>query len=867
MKSNFALSLSFEGIRLLHRAAGGWRLVGDVSLDAADMAADLALLHDKALLLEPAGLRTKILLPAEQIKYLTIETEEMDDSARMDAARAALDGATPYAVDDLAFDICADGAQTHIAAVARETLAEAEAFAVEHEFDPVNFAAVPGDHPYLGAPFFGETAGAAKVLKGEPFEHDDIAVVVIGKAEIPEVPADAPPVTPEVALEPIVADKSADAPEPGVAAAKDTKLPVQPVAPPLPETAQKPAAETPVAKPPPSSPPPAPDTPPAIAADKPSAVATVGPSVAAPAKPVSAKPVTVPAKDVVPPPVPPISAEPPPMADAPPAGFASRRAAAPDSSAQGNAPSVRAQISADTSKNAAPALTASYANVSIPPSPPKPEPVPVAAKPARGGFLSRHRSKKPQETSKPVTAINEPRRTPEPGASEAERMTVFGARSGDVRGKPRFLGLMLTAALLLFLAGVAAWASVFLDDGINLSRFFGERSKPEFSTAPDPEPIIVETAKEPPVVTASLDPTLSPEDSAVLDALRTPLPAPDLEELSEAELEAKYAATGFWPRAPQAPPEPAGAINLDDLYLTGIDPVSSTTDAVALPASASFGTDIALGVISSPAAAGTAFALGTDGLVVPTVQGTLSPDGFMVFLGRPDITPPIVPTRFQSEPEDTAVRSTLAAARPEIRPETLSETYQRAQLDGLTLSELASLRPALRPTSLQERVAALAVPTPEPIATDGAVQIALANPPAIENATQFAVKASVRPDTRPKNFARIVRRAERTAPTEEVRVASAAAVAPRTVSPSIPSSASVARQATVKNAINLRKINLIGVYGKPASRRALIRLGNGRYQKVTVGDRIDGGRVSAIGQDELRYTKGGRNLVLTMPNG
>jgi len=168
---------------------------------------------------------------------------------------------------------------------------------------------------------------------------------------------------------------------------------------------------------------------------------------------------------------------------------------------------------------------------------------------------------------------------------------------------------------------------------------------------------------------------------------------------------------------------------------------------------------------------------------------------------------------------------------------------------------------------LQERVAALAVPTPEPIATDGAVQIALATPPAIENATQFAVKASVRPDTRPNNFARIVRRAERTAPTEEVRVASAAAVAPRTVSPSIPSSASVARQATVKNAINLRKVNLIGVYGKPASRRALIRLGNGRYQKVTVGDRIDGGRVSAIGQDELRYTKGGRNLVLTMPNG
>ena len=62
-------------------------------------------------------------------------------------------------------------------------------------------------------------------------------------------------------------------------------------------------------------------------------------------------------------------------------------------------------------------------------------------------------------------------------------------------------------------------------------------------------------------------------------------------------------------------------------------------------------------------------------------------------------------------------------------------------------------------------------------------------------------------------------------------------------------------------------MNLIGVYGKPSSRRALVRLANGRYQKVQVGDRIDGGRVSAIGDSELRYKKGSRNLVLKMPKG
>ena len=45
------------------------------------------------------------------------------------------------------------------------------------------------------------------------------------------------------------------------------------------------------------------------------------------------------------------------------------------------------------------------------------------------------------------------------------------------------------------------------------------------------------------------------------------------------------------------------------------------------------------------------------------------------------------------------------------------------------------------------------------------------------------------------------------------------------------------------------------------------RLSSGRYRKVVVGDRLDGGRVSAIGESELRYTKGGRNMVLKMPRG
>jgi type IV pilus biogenesis protein PilP len=85
------------------------------------------------------------------------------------------------------------------------------------------------------------------------------------------------------------------------------------------------------------------------------------------------------------------------------------------------------------------------------------------------------------------------------------------------------------------------------------------------------------------------------------------------------------------------------------------------------------------------------------------------------------------------------------------------------------------------------------------------------------------------------------------------------------VAPKIPTKATVAKQATFANAINLAKINLIGVYGTPSKRYALIRLATGRYKKVSVGDSFDGGRVEAITATEVRYQKGGRLVSLKMP--
>ena len=65
----------------------------------------------------------------------------------------------------------------------------------------------------------------------------------------------------------------------------------------------------------------------------------------------------------------------------------------------------------------------------------------------------------------------------------------------------------------------------------------------------------------------------------------------------------------------------------------------------------------------------------------------------------------------------------------------------------------------------------------------------------------------------------------------------------------------------------LGKVNLIGVYGSSSDRRALVRLSNGKYVKVQVGDKLDGGQVAAISDDALRYVKRGKNVVLEVPQG
>ena len=78
---------------------------------------------------------------------------------------------------------------------------------------------------------------------------------------------------------------------------------------------------------------------------------------------------------------------------------------------------------------------------------------------------------------------------------------------------------------------------------------------------------------------------------------------------------------------------------------------------------------------------------------------------------------------------------------------------------------------------------------------------------------------------------------------------------------------SIVKLATQKNAINKRKLNVLSIYSRGSEKRAVVLFPTGQTKLVKVGDRLDGGRVAAIGTTEIRYIKGGNNLVLKIPQG
>lgn len=118
-----------------------------------------------------------------------------------------------------------------------------------------------------------------------------------------------------------------------------------------------------------------------------------------------------------------------------------------------------------------------------------------------------------------------------------------------------------------------------------------------------------------------------------------------------------------------------------------------------------------------------------------------------------------------------------------------------------------------------------------------------------------APASGLRPRVRPENFADIIAASREMAMRREAEA----------YGPKVRTSSRIARLATTRNKVGLSKAALVGIFGKPGRRGAIVRLADGSIEKVAVGDPLDGGKVERIGDRSLSYLLDSETIVLRLP--
>ncbi|MBL9053594.1 MAG: hypothetical protein JNN02_07665, partial [Tabrizicola sp.] len=925
----------------------------------------------------------------------------------------ALQGRTPYAVEDLVFDWSGKGSVVRVAVVARETLEEAEGFATAHRLNPVSFVAIPDEGTFVGEAWFGPANSADAVLApGETVDRDREAVTIIPLAK-PDPRAEQDPDELLAPTEPppdddidslpglaealaaasietdLAAGLGADGDVPADAAGDPTET--DPV---LPDEAAAAGQDDPLtdpvsntaltdlldeAAPDPVDPPVSPEAEASTDLGLPAASEagsrTEPPSEAKAPDPVPTAPVEpdeAPFADVT------DDSEPEEVASVGgPVGSARVLASDILDDDLPPAPSAAAMIAFSSRRSASvgggkavPPVTTGSGGVAGP----RPSAFSgavrdgVAKKPFGAAVTAPSipgaRGKSPLKPgSGPI-----PRPVP-PGPttvkSPARPNGTFGAAPVK-RGRTGFTFMLLIGLLLLSLALVAAWASFFLTQAANNAgsspptdvvevpliedEMAADLQDPEdFAAVEDPvlsEPVdpvasaeadLEALAVEEAPVNIGGDTTGSPPESSVAATMAETAAPGDPAAGTEADLAGDAEGSGEPPPASTIATDVTGSRvpveDQDEIFLAAMDAPPPVLDAFALPAPAAT-TDTPPGAPMPPPAFGTVYKFDALGLLVPTPEGILSPEGIMLFAGPPPLAPPArsasavaaaaeaaaaaqtaeapaAEALIPSDPAAAAASASLVTAgddaeaaalespvpsdpamagfRPKPRPEGLvPSTDDGAVLDTGVGTDVVSLRPLARPVSVAAAAAA-ANPdqTAENLGAQGASLTAQAEAQraaaeALEAANPSVVAISMRPSARPSDLSRAVEAAVAAAVREPDPAADAEvelAAADRSpeenaeidepeaegAAPAIPTKASVAKQATYQNAISLSKTSLIGIFGTSSKPYALIRTQAGKYKKVKVGDKVDGGVVKAITENEVRYQKGGKLVTLKMP--
>ncbi len=854
MITNFALSLSFDGIELLHRVPRGWRRVGRVDVASETLDEDLKALREKALMIEPDGLRTKLVIPLDQIKYIAIDgtmTTEAD-------IHAALEGETPYALDELITDSEKSGGRTHIAAVARETLQEAEAFAAAHGFQPVCFVAVPEPFTFHKEVFFGPTDMARDIVSPNVvIERDDLPVMVVGtriksRLLIFDLPKEVEEEVYKDDLATLLAgvDPQDEVRDLETLAADDP--PVQEDAPrqaiwidQIPAEVHAPVVET--SAPQPVTVPLIPETP--VFAS----LALFDPIIAEHhfdrAKVANAPLVAISNTDAL---------------------TARKTAATAPVTNRTHAPERRVS-------RTKPALIAAG----------------IAAAALILGGLIWTQQETPQLAAVPA---NEPSETLEVAAQ-----TPAAATLEPVTDRAALVGPEIPQLEI-------AEPGTPTPDASDVPALRGETAT-ERLTPPSTLAAAAADETPPPVQAPPAPPSeVTAQASVGAPVLRGQVLSPD-------QAASIYDATGVWLRAPRFIDVPSGVIPFE-FQAPEVNIAPGRIAQPDVPPLEGLDRDLSFIAPADPPAPDVVFPRDADGFILATPEGTVTPEGAVVIAGLPDLNITPRPELDQSDLDRMALLAPapegviVIAGRPEIVPPLrpadaqLPETSQDATTDNIvnaaiaeTVSEgatptpgsvgiaglelqnsgsvaldpdvfednaIVDLRPRLRPQGLSEGVDPGTPDITDIIASIESDDATLR----FDNSTSLAVVLSPRPDARPANFGSVVSAARAQRQTQPVATAApviaAPAVAPRNFEP-VPGG--VARAATQEDAIRLRDINLIGVYGRANARRALVRLSNGRYVRVEVGSALDGGQVTAIGERALNYVKRGRTYAIELPSG
>ncbi|MDX8348304.1 hypothetical protein SLH49_09915 [Cognatiyoonia sp. IB215446] len=970
MTPNFALSLSFEGIELLQRVQHGWKRVGRADVEDENLDAVLADLRAKAEALSPDGFCTKLIIPLDQIKYVAIDSTQTTD----EDIEAELDGATPYGLNELVIDCERFGGRTHIAAVARETLIEAETFANAHGFNPVSFVAVPEPFTFQKEVFFGPTSMMRDFLgwDGE-VERDPLPVMVVGtriksrllvfdlpeevippsddtldltealpareEAEAPKKPnADEPPSMGfdlAAALAPFADDAPAETDPPKAAEAsggdkEDEKS----------EGFDLAATLAPFVE----------ETPAANETAKIDDVADDGEEDPEPELPLAAEVAPIEESGATA-----LEAdEPAPVAAEP----TEQPAAAPElpqeeAPAEPPSPVIVDTIIPETATPEPAAPPAPVAEMGQPLHVPIPDDLALYTPRLLDTIIAEYHKPKLRKSRRQrsrLIALAPPTQVAATKIPAPPPRPIPIPQTANDNRRPRMIAGAIAASLVV--VGVVAWAmlretegattpeeptAIAVEEALQEATAIPSQTTDEDLVGPAPAlpQLDVATLTAPadedvtnpafPPVDAAQTQTDLPQalaGAATPDAALPPVepaPAPPAEEqatatvgapilrgrvLSPADAARIYAATGVWQRAPRFVDVP-GTTSTAGMIVPTSETMPERLARPEAPLTDDLATDLSFLAPADPPPPETTFALDEDGFVLATSEGAVTPEGAIVFAGAPDLEIQLRPTLSAADLERMALLApapedvVIVAGRPDIVPPLRpadaalptddsvvanadATAEEQPTPGGVALSALATeeidptpstARPELRPSDFASTARPTDPGTPDITAIIAGIEAeeteATAN--AIVNATSQAVAASLRPTERPNNFNQVVaaaraqiERQQSTAAPAAAPVQTAAPVAPQNYAP-VPGG--VARAATQDDVIRLREMNLIGVYGRPNARRALVRLSNGRYVRVEVGSALDGGQVTAIGESALNYVKRGRTYALELPSG